>query len=62
MRAAPTSCEKERRYLELRALRSPGKSQKQELQQLEKELDPYWTSGPANAGLKSPDEILKRKA
>jgi hypothetical protein len=53
---------KERRYLELRALKHPREGQRTELRQLEEELDPYWTSGPSDAELRSPQEILKRKA
>jgi hypothetical protein len=59
----PELIEKERRYLELRALKAQSHRERSELENLEKELDPYWT-GPssATAGLLSPEEILKRKA
>lgn len=58
----PDLVRKERRYLELRALEYPGEADKQELKDLEEELDPYWTS-PASSpvALLSPEEILKRK-
>lgn len=58
----PDLVSKERRYLELRALKRPGASERRELVQLGEELDPYWASGPSAAELLSPEEILKRKA
>jgi hypothetical protein len=58
----PDLVQKERRFLELRAIENPLGSQSKELRQLARELDPYWTSGPADAEMRSPEEILKRKA
>lgn len=59
----PELIEKERRYLELRALKAPTSRERNELEKLEQELDPYWT-GPSSAmaDLLSPEEILKPKA
>jgi ABC-type cobalamin/Fe3+-siderophores transport system ATPase subunit len=58
----PDLVSKERRYLELRGLKRPSASECRELEELGKELDPYWASGPSTAELLSPEEILKRKA
>jgi AAA domain, putative AbiEii toxin, Type IV TA system/AAA domain len=58
----PDLVSKERRYLELRGLNRPNDLERRELEELGKELDPYWASGPDTAELLSPEEILKRKA
>ncbi|HEY2291815.1 MAG TPA: AAA family ATPase [Thermoanaerobaculia bacterium] len=58
----PDLVSKERRYLELRGLKRPSASERKELEELGKALDPYWASGPTTAELLSPEEILKQKA
>jgi hypothetical protein len=56
----PDLVSKERRYLELKAIGHPKRSELRELRDLEKELEPYWTTGHPPE-LRSPEEILKRK-
>lgn len=58
----PELVRKERRYLELRGIERPSEVQRREMMQLESELAPYWTAGPSDAELRSPEEILKRRA
>lgn len=56
----PELVQKERRYLELRALKKPSTAERKELEGLRQELEPYWTtSGPTE--LLSPQEILHSK-
>jgi putative AbiEii toxin of type IV toxin-antitoxin system len=58
----PELVDKERRYLELRGIERPSEEQRKKLKELEEELAPYWTAGPSDAELRSPEEILKRGA
>lgn len=58
----PDLIEKEHRYLELRGVERPSEAQRREMNRLEEELSPYWTAGPSDAELRSPEEILKRRA
>jgi hypothetical protein len=59
----PELIEKERRYLELRALSARKRRETEEMRRLERELNHYWPGiGPTDPTLRSPEEILNQQS